>query len=107
MIVLLVVKFIIFATIAIKLTISWSIVFFHKVDDKLIRYKGFWNPKKTTYSLNQLQSVKAKQTYPGRAFKYGDLKLKFMSGEGGEEVLEMWSIVEPQKYRKIFQEYLR
>jgi len=104
--ILLVVKFIIFIFLTVRMTASWTLEFFHLEGDNLIRYKGFYNPQETVFNLKNLYSIDAYSSYPGRVLKYGDIKLTVMNNQDKKEAIEIRGIVEPFKYKKYFQKYL-
>lgn len=105
--VLFLIKFIIVFIMAIRLTVSWTFTYFHIEADNLVKKQGFYTPKETLYSLNQIYSVEAYSSPLGRIFKYGDLTLVFSTKGDNHERVDIWGIVEPFKYRDYFREYLK
>lgn len=105
--VLFLIKFIIIFVLAIKLTVNWTFTYYQIETDNLVKKQGFYTPKETLYSLNQIYSVEAYSGVLGRIFKYGDLTLVFSTKGDNREKVHIWGIVEPFKYRNNFREYLK
>ncbi len=104
---LILVKTILLIIYAIKTTMAWTLVFYYIDQDKLIMNEGFYNPKETIYSLNNLNSVETYSNYLGRLLKYGDITLRFLGAENQIQEISLWGVVEPFKYQKYFQKYLK
>jgi uncharacterized membrane protein YdbT with pleckstrin-like domain len=105
--ILFLIKFIIIFILTIRMTIDWTFTYYHIENDNLVKLQGFYTPKETLYSLNQIYAVEAYSGFLGRIFKYGDLTLTFSTQGDSRERVRIWGIVEPFKYRDNFRKYLK
>lgn len=105
--ILFLIKFIIIFVLAIRLTVDWTFTYYHIESDNLVKLQGFYTPKETLYSLNQIYAVEAYSGFLGRILKYGDLTLTFSTQGDSREKVRIWGIVEPFKYRDYFRKYLK
>ena len=101
------IKSIIIFILAIRLTVDWTFTYYHIESDNLVKLQGFYTPKETLYSLNQIYAVEAYSGFLGRILKYGDLTLTFSAQGDNRAKVHIWGIVEPFKYRDYFREYLK
>ncbi|MFA7244146.1 MAG: PH domain-containing protein [Patescibacteria group bacterium] len=101
-------KLAVLSVIAIKMTFAWTFIFYHIEDNRLIQYRGFYNPEEVIFNLNNLYSIDAYSSYLGRVLKYGDLSLTFINNVNNEkDIIQIWGIVEPFQYKKYFQQFLK
>ena len=99
-------KFLIMAFLVIQLFSQWAGRNYYIHGHHLIERLGLVNITETTHELSQVKSVVVKQTWLGRRFNYGTIKLNFAGSAPVEEVM-LRDITNPMRYKKYFDEHMQ
>ena len=100
------IKYLIVAGFVIQLFTEWAGRAYYLSGHHLVERIGLVNITETTHELSQVKSVVMSQTWMGRHFNFGTIRLSF-AGSGKEKVLILRSITNPGKYKKYFDEHLQ
>lgn len=100
------VKYFIITAIAIKIFAQWAGRTYYLSGHHLVERVGIVNITETTHELSQVKSVVVRQTWFGRRFNYGTIKLNF-AGVGGVEEVVLRDINNPPRYQNYFDRHLQ
>lgn len=98
-------KYIVVAVFVVKLFSKWAGRAYYLSGHHLIEKLGLVNTTETTYELSQVKSVVAQQSWLGRRFNFGTIKLKF-AGSGKELEVILKDINNPNGYKDYFDQHL-
>lgn len=99
-------KYLIITVMVIKLFMQWAGRAYYMRGHHLIERIGLVNITETTHELSQVKSVIVRQTWLGRRFNYGTIKLSF-AGSGGVEEVILRDITNPTRYKKYFDQHMQ
>lgn len=100
------IKYVIVAGLVIQQFTEWAGRAYYLSGHHLVERIGLVNITETTHELSQVKSVVLSQTWVGRHFNFGTIKLSFV-GNGKEKILALRNITNPGKYKKYFDEHLQ
>lgn len=101
-----VLKYIVLAYAVIQLFTQWAGRRYYIHGHHLIEKLGLINITETTHELSQVKSVIVSQTWLGRRFNYGTIKLTIAGGTPAEEVL-LRDVTDPSRYKQYFDQHLQ
>lgn len=99
-------KFLLIASVAIKIFAQWAGRNYYIHGHHLVDRLGLVNITETTHELSQVKSVIVGQTWLGRRFNYGTIKLSLAGGSGTELVI-MRDINDPSRYKDYFDQHMQ
>lgn len=99
-------KFLIITAMAIKIFAQWAGRNYYIHGHHLVERLGLVNITETTHELSQVKSVIVRQTWLGRRFNYGTIKLNFAGSAPVEEVV-LRDITNPAKYKDYFDQHMQ
>lgn len=99
-------KYLIITFAVIKLFAQWAGRNYYLSGHHLIERLGLFNITETTHELSQVKSIVVRQTWLGRRFNYGIIKLSF-AGAAVEQEIIIRDVNDPIKYKKYFDEHLQ
>lgn len=92
--------------IVIQLFAAWAGRNYYLIGHHLIEKLGILNVTEVTHELSQMKSVVAYQTWLGRKFNFGTIKLSF-AGAGSDREVVIRDITDPAAYKKYFDAHLQ
>lgn len=101
-----VMTFLLITGVVIKLFSEWAGRAYYVSGHHLIEHLGLINTIETTHELSQVKSVVVMQTWLGRRFNFGTIKLKF-AGSGKQTNLVLRDINNPVKYKEYFDRHMQ
>lgn len=93
-------------TFIILLILSWISDNAYLSSAHLITYRGLFTLDEDIYELNHLKSVKLHQSFLGRLFRYGSLKIMFASSGYHEEIV-LRNLANPKLYERALKEHVK
>lgn len=96
----------ILSAIVIQLFSAWAGRNYYLIGHHLIERLGILNITEITHELSQVKSVVASQTWLGRRFNFGTIRLSFAGASGDQEVV-IRDIADPTTYKRYFDEHLQ
>lgn len=101
-----IVKYLMITGITIKIFAQWAGRNYFVRGHHMVERLGLINITEVTHELSQVKSVIVRQTWLGRRFNYGTVKLDFAGSSPAEEVI-IRDITDPAKYRKYFDQHMQ
>lgn len=99
-------KYLIITVMAVKIFAQWASRNYFIRGHHMIERLGLVNITETTHELSQVKSVIVRQTWLGRRFNYGTIKLSLAGGTGAEEVI-LRDINNPTRYKNYFDQHMQ
>ena len=106
MILVLAIKYGITAVFTTKLFADWAGRAYYLSGHHLFERLGLVNITETTYELSQVKSVIVHQSWLGRRFNYGTIKLSFAGSDKQQEIM-LRDVNNPMKYKRYFDDHLQ
>jgi uncharacterized membrane protein YdbT with pleckstrin-like domain len=99
-------KYVFISALVIRLFADWSGHAYYLAGHHLVERIGLINITETTYEMSQIKSIIVQQSWFGRRFNFGTIKLTF-AGAGKDQSVIMRDINDPTKYKKHFDNHLQ
>lgn len=99
-------KYVVITITVVKLFANWAGRAYYLTDHHLIERLGLVNTTESTYELTQVESVIVQQTWLGRRFNYGTIKVKLSGGKKQTDLL-LRDIHNPERYKDYFDQYMQ
>lgn len=99
-------KYFVITAIAIQVFAQWAGRAYYLSGHHLIERLGIVNITETTYELSQVKSVIVHQSWLGRRFNYGTIKLSFAGSNQQQEII-LRDINNPMRYKVHFDQHLQ
>jgi uncharacterized membrane protein YdbT with pleckstrin-like domain len=100
------VKYVFISTLVIRLFADWCGHTYYLAGHHLIERIGLINITETTYEMSQIKSIIIQQSWFGRRFNFGTIKLTF-AGAGKDQSIIVRDINNPTKYKEYFDNHLQ
>lgn len=99
-------KYLVMTAVVISLFVDWAGRSYYLSGHHLIEHVGLINITETTHELSQVKSVVFNQTWLGRRFNYGTIRLT-LAGTGGNQEVIIRDVNNPSRYRQHFDQHLQ
>lgn len=99
-------KYLIISVIAVQIFAQWAGRAYYLSGHHLIERLGIVNITETTYELSQVKSVILHQSWLGRRFNYGTIRLS-LAGSNQQQEIILRDINNPMRYKTHFDQHLQ
>lgn len=94
------------AGVVVQLFATWAGRNYYLLGHHLIEKRGIINITEITHELSQVKSVVSHQTWLGRRFNFGTIRLSFAGAAADKEII-IRDINDPYLYKQYFDEHLQ
>lgn len=89
----------------LQIVVTWARTLYYVTHHHLVAQTGILTINEQIFEMQQIRSVKSRQSWLGKIFDFGDVTIVFASSGFREEVV-LRAIMSPVKYGEYFEGYL-